>query len=53
MRKYSIETAGGDSIGWYNVRTTTFQWNRNIIETFAKIQRDEDLDQVAAWASIE
>ena len=53
MRRYCIETAGGDNIGWYNVRTTTFQWTRNTIETFAKIERDEDLDQVAAWASIE
>ena len=53
MRKYSIETANGDNIGWYNVRTTTFQWTRATIETFAKIERDEDLDQVAAWASIE
>ena len=53
MRKYCIETAGGDNVVWYNVRTTTFQWTRNTIETFAKIERDEDLDQVAAWASIE
>ena len=49
MRKYCIETASGDNIGWYNVRTTTFQWTRATIETFAT----EDLDQVAAWASIE
>ena len=53
LRKYSIDTAEGDSIGWYNVRTSTFQWTRSTIENFAKIERDEDLEQVAAWASIE
>ena len=49
-RKYSIETASGENIGWYNVRTTTFQWTKPTNERYAKIGREEDLEQVAAWA---
>ena len=44
LRKYSIDAAEGDSIGWYNVRTTTFQWTRSTIDEFAKIEREEDLE---------
>ena len=52
MRRYTIEAQNGETIGWYNVHTTSIQWTRPTKEAFAKIGRDEDLEQIAAWASI-
>ena len=53
MRRYSIEAPGGETIGWYNVHTTTIHWTKATKESFAKLGREEDLEQVAAWASLE
>ena len=53
MTRYSIEAPGGETIGWYNVHTTSIQWTKTTKEILARIGREEDLEQIAAWASLE